>query len=271
MRQDEKDCCHSEYCCLMPHSTFILLPNILASVSAFSSLVVHFLFIVECTTTDSWNFFTSYWGVWFDDYEFYDQGSCYNCNYYDTNSLNTLLKASRAGALLATIIGVVIVVAQWPTACCIYHKNSFGLFSFLSLLCFITQLFPLFLLISSSQKYFMGPYGPYYPNAVRTLNCSLSNGGIFVIVVAVFWLINACLVLCIPNSVSRNTQAPPVIQTQREVRQSPIEIPNNDNCNCTCNCNNNVQQDQGINVKIPTYPYENDFDERKIIEKNLLP
>lgn len=117
----------------------------------------------------------------------------------------------------------------------------------------------------------MGPYGPYYPNAVRTLNCSLSNGGIFVIVVAVLWLINACLVLCIPSPVSRNTHAPPIIQTQREVRQSPIEIPNNDNCNCTCNCNNNIQQDQGINCKIPTYPYENDFDERKVIEKNLLP
>ena len=96
--------------------------------------------------------------------------------------------AGRVGAFVATIIGFFIMIALWTMSCCTFPKWTILLFSLMLFLCAIFQILPLLLLISD-----------YCKNG-----CAIGPGGIYVIVVAIFWLVNSVIVASMLIKKKRN-------------------------------------------------------------------
>ena len=86
--------------------------------------------------------------------------------------------AARFGASMASLIGFAVMIASWVMSCRAYKKWAILLLSSLLFLCFIFQLLPLLLLASDYCE----------------INCDVAPGGVYVIVVAIFWLINSVIV-----------------------------------------------------------------------------
>lgn len=122
---EESGCCRSKYCCGMPHGNYVLLPGILSSFAVISSLVVHLIYIMECKSPYGFGIVVSYWGIWFNRYNI-----CYGCDYDYDGSTDIALKTARSGALIATILGCLTVVALWPITCCVYRMDYMYIMAF---------------------------------------------------------------------------------------------------------------------------------------------
>ena len=108
----------------------------------------------------------------------------------------------RFGACMVTIVGFAVMVALWVMSCRPFKKWAIVLLSSILFLCSIFQILPLLLLASD----------------YCVLGCTMASGSIYIIIVAMFWLVNSVIVAFMHkkrNRLPRNRK--PAVETAEPV------------------------------------------------------